>query len=503
MAAHKLGYLVCADRRGFSLRCCFDPQSTFFFYLFHHKFSLFISKKLLTGKIKRVKKQIELLERSRRKRDISLSPLKKIQQPLRAKKKSPVATSTPKAKQHKFVESLETDSSDCELIEQSSDLIVLEDDSDSDTFDSDSNLREVNSSNSDPVQQPAEVDAKQAVVDDSSCMFYEDREPNTNYSVPLYDSVQCTLIDSSVETFESESQPNHTEMSTIRNNFGNRNDGRTMSIKDSLGFRFPKIIVENTTDSSTPKNISFDTPSVPTVNVRISVKPTEVATRTCTITSSSADSSEPTVKSSKAKNHANDKEVLWAKNGAAASETQPQPKPFKITIKNANAPSTSAAVGVEKAVVNSSIVVQNDSKRRRQDSDVILIDDVASKNNGPDDSVIFVSESINCARPVVPVSRKRKGGPIISFGSDFIPVGGAKRESPSAKMRKTKSTRAQRKTGKKMAKRVQKSRTEQPSGSVVAENIEPSNNNNNTSDQDPNKLEKRKIIIDGSNVAFK
>lgn len=452
-----------------------------------------------------MKKQIELLERSRRKRDISLSPLKKIQQSHRAKKKSTVATSTPKAKQHKFVESLETDSSDCELIEQPSDLIVLEDDSDSETFGSDSNLREVNSSDSNPVQQPAEVEPKQAVDDDSSCLFYEDREPTTNYSVPLYDSVQCTLVDSSVEAIEPESKPNDTEMITIRNNFTNQNDGRTMSIKDRLGFRFPKMVVQNTTDSSTPKNISFDTPCVPTVNVRISVKPTEkeVATRTCTITSSSADSSEPTVLSSKAKNHANNREALRAENGGAASETKPQPKPFKITISNANAPSTSAAVGVEKAVVNSSIFIRNDSKRRRQDSDVILIDDVTSKNNGPDDSVIFVSESINCGRPFVPVSRKRKGGPTISFGSDFIPVGGAKRESPSAKMRKTKSTRAQRKTDKKIAKRVEKSRTDQPSGRLVAENIAPTNNNNTGEDQDPNKLEKRMIIIDGSNVAFK
>lgn len=476
----------------------FVPHSTIFFIhsTINHFFFTFLEK-ILTGKIKKVKKQIELLEKKHRKKGISTSPLKKIQQFRRTKKKFTVATSTPKAKPHKFVESIETDDSDCELIEQPSTLIILEDGSDSDTSSPRSNSREANSSgeHSNPVRQLVEVEPKQVDEIESSCMFYEDREPTTDFTVPLYDSVQCMLVDSSNENIERKSQPIDNEMMTIRNDFNNQNGART--IKDRLGFRCQKFVVENATDSSSPKNVSIDTPSVPIMRVRISVEPTEkneVATRTCTITSSSADSSEPTVEPSKAKNHVDAREVLRAKNGSTASATPAQPNPFKITFTNENAPSTSAAVENERNVL----------KRRRQDSDVILIDDTF-KNNRQDDSVIFVSESINCGRPVLPLPRKRKGGPTISYGKDFIPIGGAKRESPVAKNRKTKSTRAQRKADKKIVRRLQNSRTEQPSSIEVRRGVEPSNHNNNSAEKskDSNEREKRMIFIDGSNVAFK
>lgn len=393
--------------------------------------------------------------------------------------------------------------SDCEVVEQPSDLIVLDEDSNaSESTESSESIspEDPNSSGS-----GSAVEAESTSVDrDSPCPFYEDKEPSINFAVPLYESVNCILVDSTTSACDESVVSTSETMPVIV-----QTNKRTDSVKDRLGFRSRQFVAHPAIVSTEPNKISSDTPNVPKKNLRVSVQPTEneMTTRTCTITSSSAASSDSVDKTPTAIN-----ESTMTKANAVYTESQPQTKPqskrLKITFTNKEAPSTSAVVDdtSKTSDANLSFVVQNNEKRRRKDSDIIFIDETTSESHR-DDSVIFVSESINTGRPIVPLAGKRKGGPLISFGSDYVPIAGKTQDGPPSKKAKTKSTRAQRKMDKKAAQRslIELSRGRQSSFNAVARSTQPNEKNNNgekQSNRDTNKMEKRMIIIDGSNVAF-
>lgn len=515
---------VCVDQGFFSLHFVSHSHSFILIQIIHYTtyqadnvFCLFsLLPKLLTGKIKQVKKQIEKIERNRRngiqQSSATSTPKTANNREIRHKQElshslnlgTQKSTNTKTSNSDTAVESVDTENSDCELVEQPPDLIILDEDSQSSSSGSTSLENSSSSENSNESthleQENSTIESEKFVDSDSSTLFYEDREPSLDYTGPLYDSVPCVVIDSSNEAADATpaAEPNDMSSATLSIGvmpklFTIRNENYDQNRESQ------KIVGDTATDLTTPKSISLDTPSVPTMNMRISVQPTEreVSTRTCTITSSAAKCPE-TINSS-------GREVLRAKPSASNVEAPFQPKPFQITIKNECAPSTSVAVAADCEKDDAS--ASNILKRCREDSDVILVDESTSDSR-QDDSVIFVSESMNTERPLVPRPGKRKGGPLITFGSDYIPVAGRDQESPPAKLGRTKSTRAQRKKVKKIDRRqalIAECRKQQTSTSIVTQPVSAAINNNDDEKRaavDPNQLQKRMIIIDGSNVAF-
>lgn len=318
------------------------------------------------------------------------------------------------------------DKNDCKIVEQTQDVIIIDDDESRDV-----ELNVTNNSINTTTLTEEET---------ATSLFYEDRNPGscTDYSVPLYSNqTHCQILNNAV----SGSKVNNTKMNTLHlvnrvpafsvifgKDFTSHENKTSTPWKKSIASSSSSSKEPSANDKSNHKEIAGNV--VPTMemksdalldsihnikttnpsNVQITIKAIEdnaaITTRSCTITSNSIIYAKPTSEPNTLGINENDDNQNIIKNIAEErtvstsilkDTTQSNQNNLQVTIPNKNSPEKSTSKCPKDAI---SI---NDS------DDVIWVDSTM------DDSVVFVSESLQ--RDSMKDTRKRK------FNcSDFISI---------------------------------------------------------------------------------
>lgn len=293
-------------------------------------------------------------------------------------------------------------------------------------------------------------------------LFFEDRCPNTQIEAPLYESTLPAICDS--ETIPDMSRYSSFQQRNLRININNNNNNNIEKhnscpddLRSLLTDKYPNayppdlrtLLVEKSPVQGAEPELSS---AVPRKTVQVSAENTSAPTagwrtRTITTRSSNAESQKPP-------NESNNKE----------NTTEPT-QPMKRVI--ITAPES-----------------ESNPKRKRRDSDVIFVDEKR------DDAVVFISES------------RMAGGSITRRARNYIPIEAPNQSRSKGRMEK-RSVRANRKKTKREQRKLNLQIARQEIDSLVNRTVPEKQTRaaKSSSPNQPDELEKRMVIIDGSNVA--